>query len=92
MQLTYGTVYSHRDGMNVIMPGTGYKGEGNHQFLPARYYSDKTIDTVRKAIWQVLTEERDKGTIGWFGKGDRLIVLIMPGLTRGEYHYSIVKG
>lgn len=48
---TNATVYSSRERVNVILPGTGYRGEGNHFYPPARgnvrnYVADMTLDAV----------------------------------------------
>jgi hypothetical protein len=36
MQQTTITVYSSRERVNVIIPGTGYRGEGNNFYRPVR--------------------------------------------------------
>ena len=56
--LTRGTVYSSRERVNVIIPGTGYRGEGNHFFEPA---NKRVLDYIRECITEVIREEAEIG-------------------------------
>ena len=53
-----GTVYSSRDKVNVIIPGTQFWGEGNHI---SNRPSGKIKDAIYGMIRDVLTEELEIG-------------------------------
>lgn len=57
--MAHGTVYTAREGVNVILPGTGIRGEGNHHYGPAR---GRVVDAVRRAVRQTVDNE---ARIGW---------------------------
>lgn len=48
------TIYSSRDRVNVIIPGTGYRGEGNHEFPAAR---GNVVDYVTRCVHAALEQE-----------------------------------
>jgi hypothetical protein len=81
MFMTGGTVFSSRERVNVILPGTG---EGNHFWPPVR---GNAVEYIRKAIVKTLEEEKD--TLKWLsnGKETRVSVYVKP--ERGVYNYSV---
>lgn len=76
---THGTVYSSREVVNVILPGTGYRGEGNHFFSPSR---GKAMDYVRRMIRETLTEEFPK-------LADSFEITAYENSDRGHYSFSV---
>lgn len=56
--LTRGTVYSSRERVNVIIPGTAFWGEGNHFFTPVR---GNAIAYIRECITEVIRAEAEIG-------------------------------
>lgn len=84
MDLTHGTVYSSHDRVNVILPGTGPKGEGNHFYPPAH---GKVVDYIRGRIIETIESHSD--VIGW--ANDTFIVAVYATHEAGIYTFSVWK-
>ena len=76
---THGTVYSSREVVNVILPGTGYRGEGNHIYPASR---GKALNHVRRMIQKALTEEFPKLV-------DSFEITAYESPDRGHYSFSV---
>lgn len=85
--LTHGNVYSSRERVNVILPGTGYRGEGNNSYPPLR--GGDRVSKIRRLIRQALADVARDVPRGWAATRAYTIHVGMHYTERGRYEFSV---
>lgn len=82
IQATTVDVYASRDNVNVIIPGTGYRGEGNHHYSrPAGPVSTWLVDLVTEVI-------KSEPSLKWQARGFE-VLRSGPLFERGHYRLTV---